>query len=48
MRFKVSMINEQGNYHEETAIAKNEKDAMINVQTFNPKSNVREAKWLYK
>ena len=48
MRFKVSMINDQGNYHEETTIANNEKEAKINVQTFNPNSSVLEAKWVYK
>ena len=48
MRFKVSMINHLGNYHEETIIANNEKQAKRNVQTFNPKSKVLEAKWVYK
>ena len=42
------MINDHGNYHEETVIANNEKDAKRNVQKFNPKSNVLEAKWVYK
>ena len=48
MRFKVSMINEHGNFHEETVIANNEKVATRNVQKFNPKSKVLEAKWVYK
>mgnify|MGYP004403199391 CR=1 FL=1 len=48
MRFKVFMINDQGNCHEETVIANNEKEAKRNVQTFNPKSRVLEAKWVYK
>ena len=48
MRFKVSMISELGNFHEETVIANNEKEAKRNVQTFNPDSKVIEAKWVYK
>ena len=48
MRFKVSMINDQGNCHDETIIANNEKEAKMNVQTFNPRSKVLEAKWVYK
>ena len=48
MRFKVSMISDLGNLHEETVIANNEKEARRNVQTFNPKSKVIEAKWVYK
>ena len=48
MRFKVSMINDQANLHEETVIANNEKEAKRNVQIFNPKSKVLEAKWVYK
>ena len=48
MRFKVSMINDIGNCHEETVIANNEMEAKRNVQTFNPKSKVLEAKWVYK
>ena len=48
MRFKVSMINDLGNCHEETVIANNQKEAKRNVQTFNPKSNVIEANWVYK
>tara|TARA_B100001029_G_C14607764_1_gene207342 strand:- start:271 stop:420 length:150 start_codon:yes stop_codon:yes gene_type:complete len=48
MRFKVSMINDQGNRHEETVIANNEKEAKRNVQKFNPRSNVLEANWVYK
>ena len=48
MRFKVSMINDLGNYHEETIIANNEKDATRSVQKFNTKSKVLEAKWFYK
>ncbi len=37
MRFKVSMINDIGNCHEETVIANNEKKAKMNVQMLNPK-----------
>ncbi len=48
MRFKVSMINNLGSCHKETVIANNEKDAKRSVQTFNPKSKVLEAKWVYK
>ena len=48
MRFKVSMLNKLGNSHEETVIANNEKEAKRNVQELNPKSNVLEAKWVYK
>ncbi len=48
MRFEVSMINDSGNYHEETVIANNKKEAKQNVQEFNPKSKVLEAKWVYK
>jgi len=42
------MINDLGNCHEETIIANNEKDAKKNVQIYNPKSKVLEAKWVYK
>ena len=48
MRFKVSMINDLGIWHEETVIANNEKEAKTNVQTFDPMSKVLEAKWVYK
>ena len=43
MRFKVSMINDQGNRHEETVIANNEKEAKRNVLDFNPHSKVLKA-----
>ena len=45
MRFKVSMINDLGNYHEETVITNNEKKEIRNVKTFNPQSKVIKAKW---
>ncbi len=48
MRFKVSMINDQGNRHEETIIANNEEEAIRNVLCFNPHSIVLEPKWVYK
>ena len=48
MRFKVSMINDLGNRHEETVIANNEEDAKRNVQGCNPNSTVLETKWVYK
>ena len=48
MRFKVSMINDLGNYHEETVIANNEKEAKSTALIFNTNSKVLEAKWVYK
>ncbi len=48
MRFKVCMINNLGYCHEETVIANNKTEAKMNVQTFNPKSEVIEVKWVYK
>ena len=48
MRFKVSMINDQGNRHDETVIANNEEEAKRNVLDFNPHSKVLEATWVYK
>ena len=48
MRFKVSMINNLGNCHEETVIANNEQEAKSNLQNLNPKSKVLEAEWVYK
>ena len=48
MRFKVSMINDQGNCHDETVIANNEKEAQILVRTLNPNSKVLRANWVYK
>ncbi len=48
MRFKVSMINDLGNYHEETVIANNDKEAKSKVHAFNPRSRMLEAKWVYK
>ena len=48
MRFKVYMINDLGNSHEETIIANNESEAKKNVQLFNPSYKILEAKWVYK
>jgi len=48
MRFKVSMINDLGNLHEETVISNNKEEAKSNVLCFNPNSIVLEAKWVYK
>ena len=48
MRFKASIINDQGNRHEETVIANNEEEAKRNVLGCNPHSTVLEAKWVYK
>ena len=48
MRFKVSMINDQGNLHEDTVIANNEEEAKMNVLSFKPHSSLLEAKWVYK
>ena len=47
MRFKVSMINDQGDHHEETVIANNEEEAKKNVLGFNPRSTVLDAKSVY-
>ena len=48
MMFKVYMINDLGNSHEETTIANNESEAKKNVKLFNPIYKMLEAKWLYK
>ena len=48
MRFKVTMLNEQNNLHEETVIANNEEEAIRNVLVFNPNSTVLKATWVYK
>ena len=48
MRFKVSMINDLGNRHEETVIANNKEEAKRNVMGCNPNSTVLETKWVYK
>ncbi len=48
MRFKVSMINDLGNYHKDNIIANNEKESKMNVKKFNPKSRVLKVKWVYK
>ena len=48
MSFKVYMINDLGNSHEETFFASNESEAKRNVQLFNPFSKVLEAKWVYQ
>ena len=48
MRFKVSMTNDLADFHEETVIANNEKDAKRNLQSFKPNSKALEAKWFYK
>ena len=48
MRFKVSMINDQGDHHEETVIANNDEEANMKVLGFNPHSSVLKAKWVYK
>ena len=42
MKFKVSMINELGNYYEETVISNNDKEAQTNLQTYNPQLKVIE------
>ena len=47
MRFKVSMINDQGNHHEETVIANNDEEAKMIVLSFNPYSTVLESKLVY-
>ena len=48
MRFKAPMIKELALFYDETVIANNKKDAIRNVQLFNPKSKVLEATWVYK
>ena len=48
MRFKVSMINDLGNCHEETVIANNEKEAKWTAHKYNPKSKIIASKWVYK
>lgn len=48
MRFKVSMIDDFGKLYEETIIADNKNDAIINVHSLNPKSKILAAKWVYK
>ena len=42
------MLNDLGNPHEETVIANNEREAIRNVEIFNPNSTIVEAKWVYK
>ena len=48
MRFKVSMINDQGNPHVETVIANNEEEPKRTMVDFNPHSTVLDTKWVYK
>ncbi len=48
MRFKVSMINDLGNCHDQTVLANNANEAKRNVQTINPNSKVLKAKWVHK
>ena len=48
MRFKVTMVNDLGKFHEETIIANNLNEAKINVMSLNPRSNLVDAKWVYK
>ena len=48
MRFKVSMINDLGHCHDETAIANKKQEAIRNVQLFNHNSKVLETSWVYK
>ena len=48
MRYKVSMINDLRNLHEETLIANNEKEAKKNLLACYLSSTVLEAKWVYK
>ena len=43
MRFRLRMVNDLGNCHEETLFANNEKETKSNVQTFISKSKVLEA-----
>jgi len=48
MRFKVIMINDLGNTYEETIIANNVNEAKNYVQSYNPKSKILDANWVYK
>ena len=48
MSFKVSLINDLSNQHDETVIVNNEQEAKQNIQIFNPNSKVLEAKRVYK
>ncbi len=47
MRFKVFMINNQGNLHDETVFVNNEKEAKMNLLEFNPNSKLLEAEYVY-
>ena len=42
------MINDLGNFQQETVISNNEKEAKTNLLTLRPNSKVIEAKWVYK
>ena len=48
MKFKSPKIKVLEDQSIETVIANNENEAKRNVQTFNPKSKVLKAKWVYK
>ena len=48
MRFKVSMINDQGNRHEETVIASKEEEAKAMLWFYNKLSTVLDTKFIYK
>ena len=48
MRFKFSMINDQGNLHEETVISNNKEESKKNLLSFSTHLTVLEAKWVYK
>jgi len=48
MRFKVRMINNQGQYYDETIISNNEAEAKKMVMAYNPNSRIIDAKWVYK
>ena len=48
MRFKIIMINNLGNLHEETVISNNDEKEKSNGQTINSKLKVLDAKWIYK
>jgi len=48
MRFKVSMINDLGKFHEETVIANNANEAEMSIHSLNPNSKIIDTKWVYK
>ncbi len=48
MRFKVSMIDKQGNRHEETVITNNEEETKRDMLGFNPDLKLLQTNRVYK